>query len=133
MSAENLDRLKVLLVEDRDDSRAMIKNMLSEIGITQVFEATNGREGLDFMDMSFDFVDVVLCDWNMPRMKGIDFLKQLRSVDAEFPFLMLTGRGDMNSVAEAKGAGVTGYILKPFSLTQLEAKLRVVYYKLGIA
>ena len=127
--AKSFEKLKILIVEDRQDSRIMLKNMLTEIGITQIFEASNGREGLRFLDMAFDFVDVVLCDWNMPAMDGIGLLKQLRTVNEAIPFLMITGRGDLNSVYEAKGAGVDGYILKPYSLAQLEAKLRIVTTK----
>ena len=126
---KSFDKIKVLIIEDRQDARLLLKTMLSEIGVTQIFEAADGREGMRFLDMAFDFVDVVLCDWNMPAMDGISLLKQLRSVNGELPFLMITGRGDMNSVYEAKGAGVNGYILKPYSLAQLEAKLRIVTTK----
>lgn len=122
----DLSHLKILVIDDRQEARSMLKNMLVEIGVTQVFEAGDGREGLRFMDSAFDFVDIVLCDWNMPNMDGIALLRQIRSVDPVFPFMMITGRGDITSVAEAKGASVSGYILKPYSLVQLEAKLRIV-------
>jgi len=125
----DLSELKVLVVDDTGEARSMMKNMLMDIGITQIFEAADGREGMKFMDAAFDFVDIVLCDWNMPGMDGISLLRQLRSVDPRFPFLMITGRGDIHSVSEAKTAGVSGYILKPFSMTQLETKLRIVAAK----
>jgi two-component system chemotaxis response regulator CheY len=118
--------LKLLVVEDQADARAMARNILSEIGVTQVFEASDGREALAFLDAAFDFVDVVLCDWNMPGLSGVELLRQLRSVDPDIPFLMVTGRGDMESVVEAKASGVTGYIRKPYSPQQLEAKIRIV-------
>ncbi|MFH1159149.1 MAG: response regulator [Pseudomonadota bacterium] len=125
-SSKGLGGLKILIVDDTHEARIMLKNMLTEIGITQVFEASDGNEGLRFVDTAFDFVDVILCDWNMPKMSGLALLRQIRSVDAKFPFVMITGRGDVSSVEEAKGAGVSGYILKPYSLIQLEAKLRIV-------
>lgn len=121
--------MRVLLVEDQADSRAMIKNMLIELGITQVFESADGNQALQFMDTAFDFIDLVICDWNMPGMTGVELLRQLRSVDPGFPFLMVTGRVDQSSVVEAKSSGVTAYIAKPFSITQLEAKLRVINTK----
>lgn len=120
--------LKVLVIEDEKEARTMMRDMLSTMGVTQIFEASDGKEGLQFLDMAFDLVDIVLCDWNMPNMTGVSLLKQFRSVDNQTPFLMITGRGDMNSVLEAKTAGVSGYILKPFSLNQLEAKLRIISY-----
>lgn len=120
--------LKVLVIEDEKEARTMMRDMLSTMGVTQIFEASDGKEGMQFLDMAFDLVDIVLCDWNMPNMNGVSLLRQFRSVDNQTPFLMITGRGDMNSVLEAKTAGVSGYILKPFSLNQLEAKLRIISY-----
>lgn len=125
----DMDGLRILIIDDTPEARNMVKNMLVNIGITQVFEAGDGREGLRFIDSAFDFVDIILCDWNMPGMDGIALLRQLRSVDPDFPFMMITGRGDITSVSEAKGAGVSGYILKPFSMVQLETKLRIIATK----
>jgi DNA-binding response OmpR family regulator len=122
----DLSGLKVLVIDDTHEARVMLKNMLSEIGITQVFEAAGGRDGMRFMDSAADFIDIILCDWNMPEMNGLSLLQQLRSVDPNFPFMMITGRGDISSVTEARWAGVSGYILKPYSMSQLEAKLRIV-------
>ncbi len=130
---ENLDELKVLIVEDQQDARAMMRNMLGEMGVTQIFEAGDGREAMRFMDSAFDFVNIVICDWNMPALSGMDFLRQLRSVDPVIPFLMVTGRSDMNSVVEAKSAGVSAYISKPFSSKQLEAKLRILLQRAKVA
>ena len=126
---EGFERFKILVVEDQAEARAMLKEMLAELGITQVFEATDGREALRFLDSAFDFINLIVCDWNMPGMSGVDVLKQLRSVDQDMPFLMLTGRSDMDSVVEAKSAGVTAYIRKPFSPAQLEVKLRIIRQK----
>jgi two-component system, chemotaxis family, chemotaxis protein CheY len=100
--------------------------MLSEMGVTQVFEAKDGREALSLIDEAPDMVDMVICDWNMPRITGIDLLRQVRSVNPDLPFLMLTGRKDMESIVEAKTSGVSAYIAKPFSQAQLEVKMRVL-------
>ncbi len=127
------EKLKVLVVEDQKDARVMIRSMLGELGITQAFEAKDGREALRFMDSAFDFVNLVICDWNMPNMSGMDFLRQLRSVNMDVPFLMVTGRTDVDSVMEAKIAGVTGYIRKPFSAAQLEVKLRIILQSIKVA
>ncbi len=125
-----LKDLKVLLVEDQTEARAMMRNMLSELGITQIFEAPDGKEALQFIDSAYDFINIIMCDWNMPGMNGVELLRQLRSVDPDIPFLMITGRGDLESIVEAKTSGVTGYIKKPFSAAQLEAKLRIVVHRM---
>lgn len=123
---ERLEDLKVLLVEDQLEARTMLRNMMLEMGITQVFDASDGREALNFVDAAGDVVNFIICDWEMPKMTGVEFLRQLRTVDQDLPFLMVTGRADMSSVVEAKSSGVTGYIKKPFSSKQLEAKLRIL-------
>lgn len=130
-TSRQISDLKILLVEDQAEARAMMKNMLTELGVTQIFEAENGREALGFIDSAFDFVDLVICDWNMPAMSGVELLRQLRTVDGKVPFLMVTGRTDLESVVEAKSSGVTGYIRKPYSPAQLEAKLRIIMQRMA--
>ncbi len=126
---KKLEDLKILIIDDQSDARALLRNMLNEMGIHQIFEAEDGRQALSFIDAAFDFVDLVICDWNMPNITGVELLRQLRSVDPDLPFLMVTGRGDMDSVVEAKSSGVSGYIRKPFSSAQFEAKLRILNKK----
>ena len=135
MNAGFLDmtKLKVLIVEDQSEARSMLRNMLMELGINQIFESHDGREALTFIDSAFDFVNLIICDWNMPNMSGVELLRQLRTVDADMPFLMVTGRSDVDSVVEAKSSGVTAYISKPFSSRQLEAKLRIVVTRMSEA
>ncbi len=124
-----LSKLNVLVVDDQPEMVSMIRNMLSEIGIKRIFDASDGRKALAFVDSAFDAVDLIVCDWNMPGMSGVEFLRQIRTVDPDMPFLMVTGRGDMDSVVEAKSSGVNGYIVKPFSPVQMEAKIRIVMQK----
>lgn len=129
----SLVNLKVLLVEDQSEVRAMVRNMMTEMGITQIFESSDGQEALEFIGSSSDRADLIVCDWNMPSMTGIELLRQLRTTDPDIPFLMVTGRGDMDSVVEAKSSGVTAYICKPFSSAQLEAKMRVLVSRMKAA
>jgi DNA-binding response OmpR family regulator len=128
---DSISDLKILIVEDQQEARAMLRNMLAELGVTQIFEAPDGREALNFIDSAFDFINLIICDWNMPKMSGVELLRQLRTVDPGMPFLMITGRGDLDSVVEAKTSGVTGYIRKPFSHKQLEAKLRIILQRMA--
>lgn len=130
MSNKEFNDLRLLIVDDQPEMRALIKNMLMECGITQLFEASDGKEAMNFMDNALDFIDIIVCDWNMPRLSGVELLRQLRSFNPEMPFLMITGRSDVASVAEAKSSGVSAYIRKPFSPAQLEAKLRIIKYRM---
>lgn len=126
---EYLRSLRVLIVEDQDDMRAMLRNMLMEIGTNQIFESRDGKEAMMFLEDAIDLIDVVVCDWNMPKASGVDVLKRLRKSNPDIPFLMVTGRTDKNSVIEARDMGVSAYIAKPFSSAQLEVKLRVLQQK----
>ena len=127
----DLSEIRILLVDDQSDARALMRGMLGGMGITQIFESSNGREALKFLDATFDFLDLIICDWNMPSMTGLELLRQLRTVDPNLPFLMVTSRSDMDSVIAAKSAQVTAYIRKPFSPAQLEAKIRIVLHRAG--
>jgi two-component system chemotaxis response regulator CheY len=129
MAVWNPAKLSVMVIDDQPAARSMLKKMLKEMQINQVFEAGNGREALRLLDSAPEMIDMVICDWNMPGMSGIDLLRQVRSVGFDVPFLMVTGRADKESVIEAKDAGVSAYVSKPFSQTQLEAKMRVVMTK----
>lgn len=126
MAADGIEKLKVLVVDDQPDARALVRGMLGELGVTQIFEAADGKEAMSFTDAAMDMIDVIICDWNMPKMTGIELLRQMRSVSYDVPFLMVTGRSDLDSVASAKSSGVTAYIRKPFSPAHLEVKLRVI-------
>ena len=126
MSEWHPEELGILVVDDQVSARSMVKKMLKELRINQVFDASNGREALRLLDSAPEMIHVIICDWNMPNMTGIELLRQVRSVGIDVPFLMVTGRADKESVIEAKDAGVSAYISKPFSQVQLEAKLRSV-------
>lgn len=120
--------LRILLVEDSFDALNLIRNMLIDLSVTQVFTAKNGIEAIELMGIleGDDGVDIILCDRNMPGMSGIEFLRKIRSRDPDVPFLMITGVADHDSVTEAMSLGVTGYIKKPFSADQLKNKLNLV-------
>lgn len=122
----DLTDLKIIVIDDENESRILLRNMLAELGVTQIFESPDGKKGLEFMDAAPDMVDLVICDWNMPHMTGVELLRQLRTVFADIPFLMVTGRSDLDSVVEAKSSGVSGYLAKPFSKNELQDKLKKI-------
>lgn len=124
----DLSELSVLMVEDSFQALTLAKQMLQDLGLKQIVTARDGMEALRFLGAVDDegFVDIVLCDWNMPRMSGMELLRQIRTCDPDLPFLMITGMADYESVMEAKAYGVTGYLRKPFSAVQLGKKLTLV-------
>lgn len=117
-----LANLKILLIDDQEETREILRSLLAELGIFDVTDAANGKTGLTLIQNGYD---LILCDWNMPSMSGIEFLREIRARGITIPFLMITGRSDQNSVVEAKKYGVDGYIRKPYSSVQIEAKLRI--------
>ena len=119
--------LRILVVEDNFEAMNLLKHMLASMGIAQVFTAKDGRDALDFLGMCDDLVDLVICDWNMPKLTGLELLQQLRTVDPDIPFMMVTGTSGHSNVLEAKTSGVSAYIVKPFSQDELEKKLRVFH------
>jgi len=124
-SQNKIESLKVLIVDDQPEVRAIIRDMLADMGVRRTLEASNGKEAMQFVNADFEGVNLIICDWNMPNITGIEFLKKIRSLYPDMPFLMVTGKCDKNSVIEAKVAGVSGFIRKPFSPEQFESKLKV--------
>ena len=120
---------KVMVVDDSSVMRQIIKNNLKQLGfeLTNLLDAGDGEEALE--KISGEEVDLVISDWNMPRMTGIDFLKAIRSdgVLKETPFLMVTSEADKEKIMEAVQAGVNQYIVKPFNANQLEEKIREIF------
>jgi two-component system chemotaxis response regulator CheY len=123
-------KLKILIVDDHAEVRVMVKDMLSELGITQIYEAADGREALDFLDEAPEYIDLIICDLNMPRLSGMEFLRQVRSIYANIPFMMLTGHDEIQYIREAKHSGVSAYIIKPISFAQLQSKLSILHARM---
>lgn len=123
---KRLSELVVLVADDQPEVRSLICAILTEAGVGRIFEAADGKAAMSLMDTDFDMVNFVICDWQMPGMQGIDLLRQLRTTNPSIPFLMVTSRSDKNSVLDARKAGVSAYIRKPFSPKQLEEKLKIL-------
>jgi two-component system chemotaxis response regulator CheY len=115
--------LKVLLVDDHAGTRELTRRMLGRIKITDVVEASSGDEGLRLFNERPSHFDLVVCDWNMPGMSGLELFGRIRAQRSDLHFLMITGRVDPESVLTAKRSGVSAYIAKPFSPEELRRKL----------
>ncbi len=121
--------MKVLVADDFKTMRRIIINILKQLGFTNIIEAENGKEA--FEKAKSEKVDLIISDWNMPVMTGLDFLKAVRS-DKELkdtPFLMVTAESEKSNVIEAIKAGVSNYIIKPFTAQTLKEKLSKILSK----
>jgi len=119
---------KVLVVDDSAVMRQIIKKNLKELGFTDLTEAEDGAAGLKAAgDGAFD---LIVSDWNMPNMTGLEFLKAVRA-DAGLKgiaFIMVTSEADKEKIMEAVQAGVNQYIVKPFNAVQLEEKIKAIKF-----
>ncbi len=127
----DLQMLNVLIVEDNPRTLKLIQAIIKDLGVGQAFTARDGREAQAFLDAGDDLINLIICDWNMPRMSGLDLLKQVRMVHPDLPFLMVTARGTIDSVAAAKKNGVSAYVVKPFSPAELEQKVVALARRTG--
>lgn len=115
--------MSVLVADDVPGVRDLIVMTLEEMGFENISQATNGREAFEILAKGVNTIDLIICDWNMPEATGIQLLKWVREKNLTIPFLIVTGKNQLEAVIEAQARGVTGYILKPFTPDQLEEKL----------
>ncbi|MFP4032888.1 MAG: response regulator [Desulfococcaceae bacterium] len=118
----------ILVVDDFPIMRGIIRRMLTKrFGLNEIFEADDGVKAWKILNESS--VDLVICDWNMPNMTGIDLLKKIRADPrlGKLPFVMVTAEGKKENVIEATKAGVTGFIIKPFTAKDLGKKLKGIF------
>lgn len=118
--------MNVLIVDDSRVIRKMIGRIMKKLGY-EIFEAGNGIEGLAELS-KMDTVDLILVDWNMPEMNGLEFVKAVRadSSISSVPMIMVTTESEMNRMALAFMAGVNEYIMKPFTEENINSKLDIL-------
>jgi two-component system chemotaxis response regulator CheY len=118
--------MKFLVVDDSATMRRIVVNSLKRIGYESCVEAGDGAEALEAFDASVGFV---ITDWNMPNMSGLDFVKNLRSLDhgKNVPILMVTTRSVREDIVAAAQAGVNNYVVKPFTPQVLKEKIDAVF------
>lgn len=119
--------MKVLVVDDMSTMRRIVKNVLRQIGFSDIMEAENGQDALT--KLKAGGFGLVVSDWNMPVMQGIELLRAVRA-DAELktlPFLMVTAEAQKENLIEAVQAGVSNYVVKPFTAEVLQGKLEKIF------
>jgi two-component system chemotaxis response regulator CheY len=123
--------MKILVVDDFSTMRRIIKNLLKDLGFTNIQEADDGSTALPMLQQG-DF-DFVVTDWNMPGMQGIDLLRAIRADDnlKHIPVLMVTAEAKKEQIVAAAQAGVNGYVIKPFTAATLKEKLAKIFERIG--
>lgn len=128
MSDKNM---KFLVVDDFSTMRRIVRNLLKELGFSNVEEAEDGQIALNKLkNGSFEFV---VTDWNMPNMSGIELLKAIRADAAlkHLPVMMITAEAKKENIIEAATAGASGYIVKPFTAATLDEKLNKIFQNMN--
>ena len=118
-----IEKLRVLVVDDEEELRDLLQEILRDIGIVRVHLAENGEMAWQRLSRSELEYDLVISDWLMPRMDGLQLLQKMRQWGSETPFMMLTVKVTGEAVAAAKEAGVTLYIAKPFTYGDFSKKI----------
>ena len=115
--------MKILVVDDFSTMRRIVKGLLAELGYTDVTEADDGNTALPLLKAGG--IDFLITDWNMPGMPGLELLKAVRGDAklAKLPVLMLTAEAKREQIIEAAQAGVSGYVIKPFTAQTLKEKI----------
>ena len=119
--------MKILTVDDFSTMRHIIRNMLRQLGYTNIVEAEDGTEALSLLQR--EKVDFVISDWNMPHMSGLDLLKAIRADETlkPIPVLLVTAEALKEYVVEAVKAGVDNYVVKPFTAETLKEKIDTIF------
>lgn len=123
---------KILVVDDMGTMRKILKNMLTKMGHSRIEQAEDGQPAWEMLEKAhsegepFDFV---VSDWNMPVLSGLDLLKKVRASDKfkSLPFLMVTAEAEQGNVVIAVKAGVSNFIVKPFSAQTLKEKIDKIF------
>lgn len=118
--------IKILIVDDFATMRRILKNILKQLGFKNLVEADDGTTAWDVLESQK--IDLIISDWNMPKMTGLELLKKVRTSTQykTAPFLMVTAEAQKQNVIEAVQAGVSNYVVKPFTAEAISDKLKKI-------
>jgi len=114
--------MQVLIVDDSQIMRKIITGVLKKLSVSKILEAVNGQEAVDSAAKNSD-IGLIMMDWNMPTMTGIDAVKKIRATGNKVPIIMCTTEGEKEKVLEALKAGANDYLVKPFNPKDIQSKL----------
>ena len=129
---KNIDfRMRVLVADDFATMRKIVRNILKQIGFDNIVEAEDGQAALQVLKN--ENIGLVVTDWNMPNMNGLELLEKIRTdpKTAKLPVLMVTAEGLKENVVAAVKAGVNNYVVKPFTAEVLQEKIEQIFKKLA--
>ncbi|MEQ8396887.1 response regulator [Thalassobaculum sp.] len=119
--------LRVLLAEDEPMATKLAQGALKVMGITDIVAVRDGEQALAVLEHEQGQFQLIVSDWNMPRMSGLEFLKAVRRRFPHMKFVMLTGKATSEFVVAAREHGVDAYVVKPFSPNQLRRKIESLF------
>lgn len=128
------DDIRILLVDDLEMSRTLLRMELMRVGLRKIDDAEEGQSALTMLEYALEEgkpYSMIICDWNMPVMDGLELLKLIRK-DKNFkslPFIMLTAEAEMEAVTKVMQAGATDYLVKPISPDGLAKKMNALVAK----
>jgi two-component system chemotaxis response regulator CheY len=119
--------MRILVVDDFSTMRRIIKNILRQLGFSNIVEADDGTTAWDTLNK--DKIEFIISDWNMPQMTGIDLLRKVRDSEefGDLPFLMVTAEAQQENILEAVQAKVSNYIVKPFTPEVMKQKIDKIF------
>jgi two-component system chemotaxis response regulator CheY len=128
MAMPNSD-INILIVDDMAAMRKILKTLLAQLGYKNVDEAEDGKQALEILRKNPDKYELVITDWNMPNMTGIELVQEIRKDEKlkHLPILMVTAEAKKENVLMAIKAGVNNYIVKPFTAETLKEKIEKIF------
>ena len=124
---------RVLVVDDMLTMRKIVTKTCQKLGFQNIVDAANGALAWQIMNQANPPIELVISDWNMPESTGIDLLKRVRADSrySKIPFVLVTAEAEQHQIVEAMQAGVSGYVIKPFSADTLKEKLDAIGKKIA--
>ena len=119
--------LRVMVVDDNEQARNLLIMVFERIGVKTIFAAEDGLQAQNYLASMDGAVDLIVCDWNMPMMSGLDLLRQIRWGYPELPFIMVTANSDLANARAAKDNGATDFIVKPVTAKAVEDRVRRLF------
>ncbi|MBT3359754.1 MAG: response regulator [Rhodospirillales bacterium] len=115
--------MRVLVIDDEENIVNVVSAVLRDLKVKTIWTAADGNAGLDIFRQVRNQVDLIICDWMMPGMNGLEFLGRIREIDSSVLFLMLTAKATPEAITSAKVSGVNAYVMKPFDPLDLRKKV----------